>query len=93
MRVLVSVPIKSLRAPRDMHVLNGGAVISHLRMLHGMLALRGASCTQDERALGARCMAKVLLEILPRLVTVRAQPCRATPLSRSLLIQEDALRA
>ena len=74
-------------------MLNGGSLTAHLWMLYGVLAFRGASSMQDERALSARCVAKVLLEILPHLVTVRAQPYTASPLSWNLLRHEDAVHA
>ena len=77
-RVLVTVPIKSLPAPTDVRVPDGGCLISHLWMLHGMLALRGTSCTQKQLMLSVRCVARMILHTTPRLTKVRA--CRGAGL-------------
>ena len=72
MHVLMAVLTESLRSATDMRVLDGGSLCAHLWVLRGRLALHGVSCPQSQLALGARCVAKVLLQTTPRLVEVRA---------------------
>ena len=69
MRVLVTGSIHSLRSPRDLRVLDGSCLKAHLRVARTIFELTGVSRTQQE--LGARCVAEVLLQLLPRLVEVR----------------------
>ena len=76
--VLMAVSTESLQSPADLRVLDGSSLSAHLWMVRGRLAIGGASCKRSE--LGARYMAKVLLQTAPRLLTVRR---RATPLPAS----------
>ena len=70
MRVLVTVSIHSLRLPSDLRVLDGSSLTAHLRVARGTFHLRGVSSTQQE--LGARCVAEMLLHLMPRLVEAHA---------------------
>ena len=69
MRVLMTVPIHSLRSPWDLRVLDGCSLSAHLCIAGGIFNISGVSSTQQE--LGARCVAEVLLQLMPRLAEVR----------------------
>ena len=74
----MTVSTESLLSPTDLRLLDGSSLSAHLWMVRGRLALCDASCTQSE--LGAGCVAKVLLQLAPRLATVRAPWRGATSL-------------
>ena len=66
----MTVATESLQRPMDLRVLDASSLSTHLWILRGRLAISGASFARSD--IGARCVAKVLLQIIPRLVTVRA---------------------
>ena len=76
--VLMTVSTETLQSPAHLRMLDGSSLSAHLNMVRGRLALGGASCKRSE--LDMRCVAKVLLQTAPQLVTVRAPRRRATPL-------------
>ena len=86
--------IEFLPRTKDVRMLDGSRLSAQLWMVRGILATRGASCAQEELTRSARCVAKVVLEALPRLMkTVRTPRRRATPSLPAVLVNEDAMSA
>ena len=53
-------------------MLDGSRLSTHLSLLVGVFALQGAGGTQQDLERSAHCVAEVLLQMVPRLVEVRA---------------------
>ena len=68
----VAVIWHPLPSPKDVHVLDGSSLSTHLSLLVGVFALQGVGCTQQDLERSAHCVAEVLLQMVPRLVEVRA---------------------